>query len=86
MSEHNEQARAPAQMNMDMYRRPGGAGGLGRGRVFCCVAHPDNPSPDVDPDGEFVFCRRLVGHEGDHAAFAFSISVPESWPNDNTTV
>lgn len=66
------------RFNMDVYRRPGGFDG----RVFCSAPHPDNPDPQLEPENfNFHFCRRLPHHDGsDHAAYTYSISVPERWP------
>ena len=80
MSEHNEAPRKGGGANVDnrAYRAPGGF----HGKLFCGVAHPDNPPVDTEEDAEFVFCRRLPHHDGsDHAAFKFLISVPETWPD-----
>lgn len=41
------------------------------GRTFCSARHPN-------ADG--VWCRRQPHHDGDHAAYVFSIRTPESWP------
>ena len=69
-------------INMDHYRRPGGFGGGDRS-PFCGAPHPDNPDPEQEPDNfNFHFCRRLKRHDGDHAAFTHSISVPEEWPDE----
>lgn len=67
-------------MNMEMYRRKGGAGGVG---CFCSQPHPDNPDPAEEPDSfDFNWCRRLPHYDGsDHSAFIHSISVPETWPD-----
>jgi hypothetical protein len=42
----------------------------GEREVFCCAPHPS------DRDG---YCKRLDGHDGDHAAYTFLISKPETW-------
>lgn len=67
--------------NMEVYRRPGGFGGAS---VFCSAPHPDNPDPEVEPDNfDFHFCRRMPHHDGsDHAAFTYSISKLEEWPDE----
>ena len=80
VSEHNPApAKAGATIERDVHRRPGGFQGKG----FCGVAHPDNPPVDTPEDAEFVFCRRQPHHDGsDHSAFKFSISVPETWPDE----
>lgn len=49
------------------YRRRSGVFGA----AFCSAPHPDAPG---------VWCRRQLGHPGDHSAFIFKISTPESWP------
>lgn len=41
------------------------------GSSFCSSKHPSK---------EFVYCRRQKKHPGDHAAYVFSITEPESWP------
>jgi hypothetical protein len=33
-----------------------------------------------------VFCTRLAGHTGDHAAYTFRISKPETWPAEQGSV
>ena len=61
-------------INMDIYLRPGGAGGRLDGKPFCCAAHPSRGD---------VWCRRQPGHEDrdtdGHAAFVHSIREPEYW-------
>ena len=42
-------------------------------KAYCSAPHPDHPMA--------VWCRRQPGHPGDHAAYVFSISRPEYWPN-----
>lgn len=82
MSEHNPAPRPRSGVNVEQraYRVDGGFHNRG---FFCGVAHPDNPPVDIEADAEFVFCRRLPHRDGsDHAAFKFSISVPETWPDD----
>ena len=63
--------------------RPASGVGLGRG-FFCHEPHPDpkyaepvagNPEPVP-----MVRCMRLLGHDGDHAAYTFSIHTPDTWP------
>lgn len=81
MSEHNEAPRRGNSMGVDQKAYRTGGGFQNRG-YFCGVAHPENPPADTEEDYEFVFCRRLPHHDGsDHAAFRFSISVPETWPD-----
>jgi hypothetical protein len=46
----------------------------------------DNGDPVTRPvkitvDAPYVFCRRIGRHDGDHAAYTFSIREPERWPN-----
>lgn len=83
MSEHPESDRdrkvSSAGLNMDMYRRAGGF----LGDKFCGAPYPGNPDHDLEPNNfDFHFCRRFPHHDGsDHAAFTFSISVPETWPD-----
>lgn len=86
MSEHPDGVRAPRTgpgIDLAAYTRAGGFGG-GLLSPFCGAAHPDNPEdPDLVAEVEFVFCRRLRGHEerddDGHAAFSFAISRPEYW-------
>jgi len=49
------------------YRRPGGV----YGTHYCSAPHPT-------ADG--VYCRRQPGHDGDHAAYTFSMLHPDRWP------
>jgi hypothetical protein len=60
-------------VNLENFARPGGMDSdeTGGGRIFCGSAHPS----DI-----YTWCRRLRGHDGDCAAFQFSISVPDVWP------
>lgn len=72
--------------NPQIFQRPGGFDGGANGSL-CGAPHPDNPDPETAmSDDEFVFCRRLKGHqvrpnrtEPLHAAFVHAISVPEEW-------
>lgn len=48
--------------------RPGGV----QGKSFCSSPHPTD---------QYVWCRRQPGHDGDCAAYAFSIIEPDTWPN-----
>lgn len=40
------------------------------GRDLCSAPHPTRDD---------VFCRRAQRHTSDHAAFAFSVTEPETW-------
>jgi hypothetical protein len=42
-----------------------------REEVYCMAPHPTM--------AEYP-CKRLVGHEGDHAAYTFLLSEPDRWP------
>ena len=73
----------------DLHRPPTGAGG-GPG-FFCSAPHPQHTEPrEVTAldgtrqtiDAPTVFCRRRDGHDGDHAAFVFSIRTPDHWPTN----
>lgn len=59
------------QIDLEHYRRPGGFASAG----FC---------GSKSPHGEWVWCRRLAGHQKrddkGHAAFVHKISTPEYWP------
>jgi hypothetical protein len=60
-------------------------------RLFCQAPHPDlfeSKTKRVKMDGEwieetedvpYVFCMRLLDHPGEHKAFVYSISTPDSW-------
>lgn len=81
MSEPGSVAFNPA-----IFQRPGGFDGGPNGNM-CGAPHPDNPDPETaTADDEFVYCRRLKGHqvrpnnpEPLHSAFVHSIAVPEEW-------
>lgn len=67
------------------------ATGVGNGPGFFCTAtHPGYTDQHeiLNEHGKreivtiaTVPCRRTKGHDGDHAAFTFSISTPETWTN-----
>jgi hypothetical protein len=42
-------------------------------KAFCAAPHP------TAPPGADTWCTRRPGHDGEHAAFTFSISTPETW-------
>jgi hypothetical protein len=48
---------------------PATGAGIGPG-LFCGAPHPDRAA---------VSCRRIDGHDGEHAAFVFSVITPETW-------
>jgi hypothetical protein len=69
--------------------RPTTGLGMGPG-FFCPAAHPGHTEQHeiLNAEGRreivtvaTVHCRRPKGHDGHHAAFVFSISTPETWPN-----
>ena len=65
--------------DMRKYTKPGGVDV----RNSCSAPHPENPDDPNDTAAEWVWCRRRPGHDGDHAAYVFSVITPEYWPQSN---
>lgn len=62
--------------------RPATGLGLGPG-FFCGEPHPD-PKYRMEVAGQkepvpSVRCMKIAGHDGDHAAYTFSIHTPDTW-------
>jgi hypothetical protein len=68
-----DQKYVAAGIALEKFARPGGFDFRigGSKPIFCGSPHPED---------RFVWCRRFKRHDGDCAAFRFSISVPETWP------